>query len=154
MALLDRFKKKTGLIKSKVAGRQEEKSREEKPQLKERALDNREKIGEKRPGENIVKQIPQAYRLIREPQITEKATFLTSQNKYVFKVSPQANKVEVKKTVEALYGVKVVKVHLIHMPAKKRRLGRIQGWRGGLKKGFKKVIVTLASGEKIELLPK
>jgi len=149
MALLDRFKKKTGPVKDKIAGGNKEKS-----QLKEESLDNQKKTGEEEPKGNIVKQVPRAYRLIREPQITEKATFLANQNKYIFKVSPQANKTEIKKTVEALYRVKVIKVHLVHTPAKKRRLGRVQGWRGGLKKGFKKVIVTLASGEKIELLPR
>jgi len=100
------------------------------------------------------KQMPGAYRIIREPHITEKATFLADQNKYVFKVSSAANKVEIKKIIEALYEVKVEKVHLIHSAPKRRRLGRSQGWRHGLKKGFKKAIVTLAQGEKIELLPK
>jgi len=96
----------------------------------------------------------QIYQVIKEPQITEKAGILTEQNKYVFKVYPKANKIEVKKAIEILYGVKVEKVHMVHTAPKKRRLGRHQGWRQGLKKGFKKTIVTLKEGDKIELLPR
>lgn len=99
-------------------------------------------------------QLIQAYQIIKEPHITEKANFLAEQNKYVFKVFKQANKVEVKKAVEVLYGVKVERVHMIHLAAKRRRLGRHEGWRQGLKKGFKKAIVTLKQGDKIELLPR
>ena len=130
MALLDKFKKK------------------EKPEEKEKV----EKVVVEK--KVIRKQVTGAYQIIREPHITEKATFLTDQNKYIFKVSPKANKVEIKKIIEALYDVKVEKVNLIHMAPKKRRLGRTEGWRHGLKKGFKKAIVTLAKGEKIELSPK
>jgi len=43
---------------------------------------------------------------------------------------------------------------MVHTAPKKRRLGRHQGWRHGLKKGFKKTIVTLKKGDKIELLPR
>lgn len=130
MALLDKFKKK------------------EKPE-KEKKI---EKVAVDR--KVIKEQVPGAYRIIRKPHITEKATFLAGQNKYIFKVSSEANKVEVKKIIEALYGVKVEKVNLIHMAPKKRRLGRTEGWRHGLKKGFKKAIATLAKGEKIELSSK
>jgi len=99
-------------------------------------------------------QLIQAYQVIKEPHITEKANFLAEQDKYVFKVFKQANKTEVKKAIEALYGVKVERVHMIHSAAKRRRLGRHEGWRQGLKKGFKKAIVTLRQGDKIELLPR
>ena len=96
----------------------------------------------------------QIYQIIKEPHITEKAGTLSEKNKYVFKVYPKANKVEVKKAIESLYGVKVRKVHMVHTAPKKRRLGRHQGWRQGLKKGFKKAIVSLKEGDKIELLPR
>ena len=94
-----------------------------------------------------------AYRIIERPHITEKAGFLSEENKYVFRVFPKANKSEIKKVVQFLYGVKVEKVHIIHSAPKKRRLGKSQGFRHGLKKGFKKAIVTLKEGEKIDLLP-
>jgi len=148
MALLDRFKKK---IKKEEA--QQTKKPEKSGKEKEIAGKKEEVIG-KKPKKVVGKQVAGAYRIIKEPHITEKASFLVDQNKYIFKVSFKANKVEIKKIIEALYGVKVEKVNLIHVPPKKRRLGRNEGWRHGLKKGFKKAIITLAKGEKIELLPK
>jgi len=92
--------------------------------------------------------------LIKSPHITEKATDLSSFNKYIFKVSFNANKTEIKKAIEKIYNVKVEKVNIIHIPGKRRRLGRMEGWRGGLKRGFKKAIVSLKKGDKIELLPR
>ena len=146
MALLDRFKKKT---------KKEEVQQIEKPEEKEKErAGQKERPKKEKPQKVVGKKVPQAYRIIKEPHITEKASFLADQNKYVFKVSFKANKVEIKKVIEALYGVKVEKVHLIHSAPKKRRLGRSEGWRHGLKRGFKKAIITLAKGEKIELLPK
>lgn len=146
MALFDRFKKKT---------KKEEVQQIEKPEEKEKEKANQNEKPKKEKLQKVVgKKVPEAYRIIKEPHITEKASFLADQNKYVFKVSFKANKVEIKKIVEALYGVKVEKVNLIHSAPKKRRLGRTEGWRHGLKKGFKKAIITLAKGEKIELLPK
>lgn len=146
MALLDRFKKKT---------KKEEVQQIEKPKEKEKEeVGQKEKLKKEKPQKFIGKKVPQAYRIIKEPHITEKASFLADQNKYVFRVSSKANKVEIKKVIEALYGVKVEKVNLIHSAPKKRRLGRTEGWRHGLKRGFKKAIITLAQGEKIELLPK
>ena len=99
-------------------------------------------------------QVVKAYQVIKEPHITEKATDLIEQNKYVFKVFQKANKVEIKKAVKALYGAEVEKVNMIHTAPKKRRVGRHQGWRKGLKKGYKKAVVTLKQGEKIEILPR
>lgn len=140
MALLDKIKKS---VKGRPAS-------DKKAKLQEKPQEPKKEVSKK----NVLKQTPQAYRVIKEPHITEKATFLADQNKYVFRVFPGANKTEIKKIIEALYSVKVKKVHLVHLAPKKRRLGRSQGWRHGLKKGFKKAIVTLAQGEKIELLPK
>ena len=106
MALLDRFKKKT---------KKEEVPRIEKPEEREKEKADQQEIPKKKKPQKIIgKKVPQAYRIIKEPHITEKASFLADQNRYVFKVSFKANKVEIKKVVEALYGVKVEKVHLIH----------------------------------------
>jgi large subunit ribosomal protein L23 len=146
MSLLDKFKKKTKKIEAeeKVKKVEQRKTEEE----------TREKIREEKPRRVVKKKNVEIYQIIKEPHITEKATWLTDQNKYIFKIYPKANKVEVKKAVEALYGVRVEKVHIVHLAPKKRRLGRYEGWRQGLKKGFKKAIVTLKQGEKIELLPR
>ena len=94
------------------------------------------------------------YRFIQSAHITEKAGLLAEQNKYVFRVYPKANKPEVKKSIESLYGVKVESVRIIHCAPKKMRLGKREGFKGGLKKGFKKAIVTLKEGDKIESSPR
>lgn len=92
----------------------------------------------------------QAWRVLKQPHITEKATALVQQNQYVFKIWPRANKIEVKKAIEDLYGVEVKGVKIVQVPRKRRRLGRVQGWR----KGYKKAIVKLKKGHKIEVLPR
>ncbi len=89
-----------------------------------------------------------AFRNLKAPLITEKATILsTAKNQYVFKVAPQAGKIEIKKAIQDLYGAKVRRVNIINVPGKKRRLGGHEGFRSG----YKKAIVFLAPGEKIEV---
>ena len=82
--------------------------------------------------------------------MTEKATDLTSKNQYIFKVFPGSNKNQVKKAVEDVYGVDVINVNIVNIPKKRRRLGRIEGWR----RGYKKAIVRIKEGQKIEVLPR
>jgi len=91
-----------------------------------------------------------AWRVIKEPHITEKATLLAERNEYVFKVFPKANKPEIKKAIEEIYGVDVEEVRIINVPRKKRRRGRVEGWR----KGYKKAIVKIKEGQVIEILPR
>lgn len=90
------------------------------------------------------------WRILREPHITEKATDLTEKNQYIFKVFPRANKIQIKKTIENLFKVNVLEVKIINVPRKKRRLGKIVGWR----KGYKKAIIKVKQGQKIEILPR
>ena len=80
------------------------------------------------------------------PHITEKAGMLQAQNQYVFKVIPGSTKYGVKDSVEAHYGVKVMKVRMITVAEKSIRVGR----RMGKRPGYKKAIVTLKEGDKIE----
>jgi len=92
-----------------------------------------------------------AYKVLAEPHVTEKATDLEAKNKYVFKVFSKTNKIEIKKAIESLYGVNVINVSIVNIPRKKRRIGRMrQGWR----KGYKKAIVTIKQGQKIEIMPR
>ncbi|MBU0476554.1 50S ribosomal protein L23 [Patescibacteria group bacterium] len=91
-----------------------------------------------------------AWRVLKEPHITEKATNLEKENKYIFKVWPRINKIEVKKAIEDLYGVDVASIRIIRIPRKKRRLGKTSGWR----KEYRKAIVKVKEGQKIELLPR
>lgn len=88
-----------------------------------------------------------AYRFLIEPWITEKSHQEMAQNKYVFKVSPESNKKNIEKAVEDLYKVKVVSVNVVNIHRKKRVYGRTKGY----KSGYKKAIVTLKEGDKIQL---
>jgi large subunit ribosomal protein L23 len=88
-----------------------------------------------------------ASRFLLEPWITEKSHQEMAQNKYIFRVSSDANKVNVKKSVEDLYKVSVISVNIINIPRKKRVYGRTKGF----KSGFKKAMVKLKEGNKIEL---
>ena len=160
MSLFNRFRKKTKKEKIEKIDKEKPEEKPKKEEPKEKPKEEVEKeVSDKETSKKVVpradkEQTIQAYQVIKSPHITEKAGFLNEQNKYVFKVTSKANKIEVKKAIEILYKVKVEKVNIIHLAPKKRRLGRHEGWRGGLKKGFKKAVVTLKEGEKIEILPR
>ena len=84
---------------------------------------------------------------IRNPIITEKATILSEQNKTVFKVHEKANKTTIKKNIEKLFKVNVVKINIIN---KKPKLKMRQG-KKSYKSGYKKAIITLKKGQSIDL---
>tara|TARA_A100001011_G_scaffold302673_1_gene316447 strand:- start:623 stop:916 length:294 start_codon:yes stop_codon:yes gene_type:complete len=84
---------------------------------------------------------------IRQPIITEKATVLSEQNKTVFKVHSGANKKTIKKSIEKLFKVNVVKVNIVNTKTKsKLKQGKI-----ATKSGYKKAIITLKKGQSIDL---
>ena len=84
---------------------------------------------------------------IKSPVITEKATIMSEQNKTVFKVHPSAKKKNIKKNIEKLFKVNVVKINIINIKSKyKLRQGRTS-----VKKGYKKAIITLKKGQSIDL---
>ncbi|MFQ5849765.1 MAG: 50S ribosomal protein L23 [Candidatus Binatia bacterium] len=86
--------------------------------------------------------------IIEAPLITEKGSLLGEKsNQVLFRVRPDANKVEVKRAVEALFKVRVVKVRLIRYLGKVRRVGRTVGRLPQWKKAY----VTLKEGDKIDL---
>jgi large subunit ribosomal protein L23 len=86
--------------------------------------------------------------IIIAPIITEKSYKLAQeQNKYTFKVHPDANKIEIKNAVEKLFKVKVTSVNTINVKPKRKRLGKFEGKTSS----WKKAIVTLKEGDKIEL---
>ena len=87
------------------------------------------------------------YRIIRRALITEKSTIAKDENKYIFEVDQWANKIEVAKAVEKLFKVKVLDVRIMNVIGKKKRVGRIMGE----KSSWKKAIVTLALGSRIEI---
>lgn len=88
-----------------------------------------------------------AHDIILWPVITEKSTNLMEQNKYTFYVYPQANKIQIRQAVEQIFGVRVAEVHTLKVRGKKRRVGRHEG----RTPDRKKAIVTLKSGDKIEI---
>ncbi|OGF26369.1 50S ribosomal protein L23 [Candidatus Falkowbacteria bacterium RIFOXYB2_FULL_47_14] len=85
--------------------------------------------------------------MIIRPLITEKAANLGAVNKYAFVVSDRANKIEVEKAVNELYGIKPTSVNMLKVLGKKTRRGRVTGRR----KNWKKAIVTLPKGKSINI---
>ena len=85
--------------------------------------------------------------IIIAPVITEKSAHQAEQNVYTFKVASSANKIEIKKAIEAAFGVKVEKVNTLNTKSKSKRVGRYTG----KTKTYKKAIVTLAEGQSIEI---
>ena len=85
--------------------------------------------------------------VIRKPLVTEKSSIGREQHNLVtLAVDPRASKHDVKRAVEELFKVDVIDVHTMRMPHKTRRVGRFQGRR----RQWKKAIVRLAEGHKIE----
>ncbi|MFS8523361.1 MAG: 50S ribosomal protein L23 [Limnochordales bacterium] len=85
--------------------------------------------------------------VLKRPIITEKATMLMEQGKYVFEVDRNANKTQIKQAVEQIFNVKVTKVNTMRQAGKLRRQGRTQG----RTREIKKAIVTLAEGQSIPI---
>ena len=81
------------------------------------------------------------------PHLSEKATELEEEGKYVFRVDPRSNKIEIKKAFEEMHRVKVISVNIINIPRKKRI------WRGqpGYRPGYKKAIIQVAKGQKANI---
>jgi large subunit ribosomal protein L23 len=90
------------------------------------------------------------YDIIETASLTEKSTLLSEkQNKYVFRVSPRANKIQIRNAIERLFQKKVVDVNTCNYAGKKKRERRADY---GRKAHWKKAIVTLKEGEKIDLV--
>lgn len=86
-----------------------------------------------------------------KPIVTEKATKLTDKlNRYTFRVSPEANKYQIKMLVEKLYGVKVVSVNTAIQRAKNRSRWTKSGLLRGKTSAYKKAFITLAEGQTID----
>lgn len=87
------------------------------------------------------------YDAILAPVITEKATYLSDQNKVVFRVAKDATKAEIAEAIQELFKVTVVKVNTLNVKGKTKR------WRGhlGRRSDIKKAIVTLAEGQSIDV---
>lgn len=135
MGIFDKFRKKV------------DKKRLDKPAKKDEVLD----LGSK--AEKVKKTIVspkkddtgRAYHILNRPVITEK---LTMDGRYGFRVSLDANKVEIAKAIARVYGVTPVAVNIINVRGKKVRYGKTSGTTSS----WKKAIVTLKKGEKIDIV--
>lgn len=87
-------------------------------------------------------------KVLEGPHISEKAALLNQQNQYVFRVSRDATKLEVRKAVEKLFEVEVEKVQLLNTPGKSKGFRMIAGRRPGWKKAY----VRLAEGQSLDLM--
>lgn len=81
------------------------------------------------------------------PVVSEKSYSLIEDNKYSFRVHPRAHKTQIRQAVEELFDVKVVSVNVLKVQAKPKR----RGWHRGTKPGWKKAIVELREGDRIEI---
>ncbi|WHQ47183.1 MAG: 50S ribosomal protein L23 [Candidatus Midichloria sp.] len=93
-------------------------------------------------------RIDQLYDVLISPIFSEKATLGAESKKYIFKVLEQANKTKISIAVEKIFNVKVAKVNIIKVPAKKRIFKQIKG----VESGFKKAVVTLQAGYSLDLM--
>jgi large subunit ribosomal protein L23 len=81
------------------------------------------------------------------PVVSEKSYHQITENRYTFKVHPEAHKTQIRQAVEELFDVKVVGVNVVKMQPKPKRRGMIRGTRPG----WKKAIVELKPGDRIEI---
>jgi large subunit ribosomal protein L23 len=88
-----------------------------------------------------------ARQVIRHPIISEKSYALIAENKYTFRVHPEAHKTQIRAAVEEIFNVAVVDVRTMKLKPKPKR----RGWTRGQTRSWKKAIVELAPGERIEL---
>jgi large subunit ribosomal protein L23 len=126
----------------------EAEKKEKKAPAKKAAAPKKEKAakeGVKKSGKLVANY--NFYDVIERPVVTEKSTALSEHNKVVFKVKRDAEKSEIKQAVEALFGVKVVKVNTINNQGKQKRFrGQL-----GKRQDSRKAIVTLEAGQSIDL---
>ncbi len=91
------------------------------------------------------------FGILKSPCVTEKSAKLGESNFYIFKVSKNSNKKQVKDAIESQYRVEVERVMIINIPKKRKFQGRKIS---GFKSGFKKAIVKVKQGQKIEIIGK
>lgn len=129
--------------------RKKTKEKVEKKETKERPgkMVRRKKEAPK----TIKSKYAETYKILDKPILSEKATDLERDfNQFVFKVWPRTNKIEIKKAIEAIYGVSPLKINIINVKGKQRKYDRAKGKTST----WKKAIVTIKQGERIEISEK
>lgn len=154
MGIFDRFKKKKEEVDKKLAkpAKPVEAEKEIKYESKLTPEGKLIKVAKKEKREaKAVKpkkeDTGEAWRVLIKPLYTEKVTGLSVFNQYAFMVAPETNKIEVRKAIKKVYGIDPIKVNIANVKGKEVKYGRTEG----RTKKWKKAVVTLAEGQKIEL---
>lgn len=88
------------------------------------------------------------YRIVQKPLVTEKSTALQEDGNWLaFRVHPDANKIQIKAAIEKIFGVTVLQVNTLNVQGKSKRFGKTMG----VSKGWKKAMLRLKDGDKIEM---
>jgi len=154
MSLLNFLKKdkKSKEYKQKEAKKPKQGKKEPSVLNKEKEELNKEKLSKEKPSKETKprkrKVSESSYKVLSAPLVTEKTSLLEKESKYVFKVVPKANKTNVKQAIEDIYNVNVLTVRIINIPRKPRKMGRYKTW----KKGYKKAIIKLKEGQRIDIM--
>lgn len=122
------------------------KKEEEKASMQDLYSETKAVSGSKKAASSSSK-INDSYRVLISPLITEKATTLVGENKYVFIVAAGANKIEIAKAIKAVCGVTPKQINVANVSGKKVARGRVKGQRSD----WRKAIITLAKGEAIKI---
>ena len=150
MSILDKITKKKDDKKDIV----QKDVQKDKEKIKEKKIVKKETKGKEKKSFQKAKKVSKEkmpvhyFELIKKPHISEKALKFNSENKYVFVISQSANKSEIKKAVASLYKVVVKSVNIVKVPSKPKKFKGVPG----IKSGYKKAIVTLAEGNKIDVM--
>ncbi len=118
---------------------------------KEEKVDSKKKDSKKKTPKKVEKSKAKiesnAHKILLYPQISEKATYLSEENKYIFIVSNKANKKEISQAIKDVYGIKPISINTIKVGGKERRYGKVQGRTST----YKKAIVALPKGQTIQI---
>jgi len=147
------FKRKTKSVVKK-----EEVKKEKVEKVKKREKDEKTQEKKQQKPKTEVKKTVKEFKqrkgvdtsILLRPIITEKATDQEARGVYIFEVNQKANKISIKKVIEQVYGVKPLRVNIIRVRGKRVRYGRSTG----KTKAWKKALVFLKKGDKIEFIKK
>ncbi len=134
----------------KGALKQSERPTRKRPEIKASAETEKRAADKTESGKKIAKtgQSALAAKILMGPHVTEKTTSLAEKGVYTFKVAPFANKILVEKSIKEMYGFSPVKTRITQ---KKSKIRFVRG-KSGIKSGFKKAVIYLKEGDKIEFI--
>lgn len=144
MSFLNRWSKKTEKEQLKAAEKKVGVKTADVADKKEVTADKKETTPKKKKA-NYKNDF--AYKILVRPLVSEKAAIAESQNVYTFVVSNKATKIDIKNTIKQVYNVAPIKVRIVNMEGKDVRFGRNLG----IRKDWKKAMVTLPKGQSINI---